>query len=737
MSAPRNSLAQRILAIGAQQRLSASLENADDLDQETLDEVARKAAESMPGEAGTSSEEVPADAEAGEIESSAPAVDEAAEVDAGADPAPLTDDAQTAADAGTEVDPTAEQIETPTEQVVDDLSETESGEDAEVATAAIDEAGEATADQIPETTDDGGEAIPSTDDVAEAAPIGEEAVMKAGAPAVDVAEDQAVESTMTETPPEETTAVAEPPVAEAAAAAPQTEEVPQQVAEAPSAAQDSEAAMNVANLLESVASSRNAHDVVEKARQTSDALTDLGDTVSAINDGGGVSMETYAVLIHAVGHYENMLGRSLLNNVSLESFASKPRTVNLESIADAIRDLEGNLPAMERQAVESLDRIRDGVLDALPQIRARLLDVISQATLINTAGGHDLQLEAGLASALSIDGAVPENVGEALIAYGDLGSRILGRYSETAFRSAREASMLNNAVDFSSLSAFWERMGPKIMAVRDPRHELTTDHLVKSLPGGARLFDNSPALSAPEGSDAVAAVVRFVTENVPMEASVQIASETTGATKALSCSMIVHIAQRLLEVLDECKIKAVFAEGAKLWPEAQDSVRFLRETFRDGPDDIVNDPSGHLHQVIKFVETAYSLTTWPIVNYLANAVITANAFVTLATESMKPQEAPVADPGVIQEDAVVDEAPPVEAPVVEAPAEEPAPEVAPEVAEDDAMATEQGEGDDLDVEPEPSETASDELEGEEAEPELDDFEGEASDLDEDEEQIAL
>lgn len=735
MSAPRNSLAQRILAIGAQQRLSASMENADALDQETLDEVARKAAESMPGEADTSSEEVPADPEAGAIEPTAPADDEAVDVDV--DAAPPVDETQTATDADTEVDPTAEQIETPTEQVVDDLSETGAEESAEVATAAIDEAGEATADPIPEATGDVGDTAPSAVDVDAVAPVGEEAVAEVDAPAADVAEGQAVETPESETPPEETTAVAEPPVTEVTAEEPQAEEAPQQAAEAPSASQDSEAALNVANLLEAVASSRNAHDVVEKARQTSDSLTDLGETVSAINDGGGVSMETYAILIHAVGHYENMLGRSLLNNVSLESFADKPRTVNLESIADAIRDLEGNLPVMERQAVESLDRIRDGVLDALPQIRARLHDVISQAALINTAGGHDLQLEAGLASALSIDGAVPENVGEALIAYSDLGSRILGRYSETAFRSAREASMLNNAVDFSSLSAFWERMGPKIQAVRDPRHELTTDHLVKSLPGGARLFDNSPALSAPEGSDAVAAMVRFVTENVPMEASVQLASESTGTTKALSCSMVVHIAQRLLEVLDECKIKAVFAEGAKLWPEAQDSVRFLRETFRDGPDDIVSDPSGHLQQVIKFVETAYSLTTWPIVNYLANAVITANAFVTLATESMKPQEAPVADPGVIQEDAVVDEAPPVEAPVVEVPAEEPAPEVVPEVVQDDAAVAEQGEGDGLDDEPEPSETASDDLEGEEADPDLDDFEGEASDLDEDEEQIKL
>jgi len=724
MSAPSYSLAQRLIAIGAQQRLAASLENADDLDQESLDEVARKAAESMPGESTettppaeeggeTAAPEVGDTGEAAPDETAAPAEGEAAPE------AELSLDDTPPAEEGTEADPTAEQIETPTEQVVEDLSETGEAEDTAVADAAVAEAGEATADPIPETA-------PAESTEVEAAAAAAEPPAPAADDSAAVAEPQPAES-------------ADAGAAALTADAEQAEPA-QQAAEAPSASQDSEAALNVADVLEAVASARNAQEVVEQARETSDSLTDIGETVSAINEKGGASMETYAMLIHAVGHHERVLGRSLLNSVSLESFAARPRTVSLESIADAVRELEGNLPVMERQAVESLDRIRDSVLTALPQIRARLHDVISQAGLVNGAGGHDLQLEGGLAAAMSVDGALPENLNEVLISYTDLGSRILGRYSETAFRSAREASMLNNAVDFSSLSAFWERMGPKVLAIRDPRHELTTDHLVKSLPGGSRLFDNTPAVSAAEGSEALSAVVRFTTENMPMEASVLSTSISGGVTKALSCSMIVHIAQRLLEVLDECKIKAVFAEGTKLWPEAQDSVRFLRETFRDGPDDVVNDPSGHLHQIIKFVETAYSLTTWPIVNYLANAIITANAFVTLAAESMKPEEAPVADPGVIQQDAVVDEAPPVEEPVLETPVEETPAETAdldPAAGESEADLDTPPEAEEEEI-PEPSETSTDDLEGDDADPELDDFEGEATDLDdEDEEQIKL
>ena len=150
------------------------------------------------------------------------------------------------------------------------------------------------------------------------------------------------------------------------------------------------------------------------------------------------------------------------------------------------------------------------------------------------------------------------------------------------------------------------------------------------------------------------------------------------------------------------RIDALLEEGSKLWPEAADAVRHLQENLENAPQEIAQTAGIDFSQLVKFVKTNYALATWPLLNYLSNLVITANAFVLYADRSLKaeapsevadvsevlPAESTIADPAA---DPVVDGIPPAD-PVVDAAADPagagdlPLPEGGEEAASADASA---------------------------------------------------
>lgn len=510
------------------------------------------------------------------------------------------------------------------------LEDTAAGTD-EVATDGEIASGDVAVDgDVTDVAADAG-VVDATDAGAEAG--AEEAVADAFDGAAAAAEEipagepevtDAVDSTAAEATPE-TQEAAEP--AEAAAPGPRTDA--------------SETVQEVVELTEAIAQASSAEDVVKQARAIGDDLQEVADTAEVINETGGVTMESLAMLQLALRPHLATLERAPLNlGVSLESFQGTPvgsrQLVSLEDIQDLIAEMDYSQPYLERQAIESLDRVVSALGDALPTACDRLKAVISTATLTKDDNeGASVQVDDGLAAALSVNGSLPADMANELQTYALLGTSLLNGYTDTAFRSAKAASLMTNAVDYSSVQAFWSRVDGVVEEACDPRCSLTATQLESCLPGGVKLFaEAQPEIDAP--NPVLKKLFAFNTSYAPLEAMVATKSEGGESTyPALSASKIVLVGKALLELLCCEKIAERLSEGQKLWPEAQDSIRHLRENLRNAPSEIDSAIGADFSQVVKFVETQYSLATWPLVNFLTNAVLTVNAFVLLAERSLK------------------------------------------------------------------------------------------------------
>lgn len=641
--------------------------------------------EAAPAEV-TETAEVPAGDEPPAVEE-VPAAEEAAATDEVATDAPATTEDAAADDAQAEEAAEVAAIETPAEAELEELTADAAAEgDAAVADAPVE--GEVPAETQTE------EAGITDGDLAAAADTGEvaaAAVEEAVAADTGAVEDTAAAEVPAEGAVEEAAPAADVVADEPAAAEPApVESAPVEAAtetteeQAPAAApgpqtDTNEAVQEVVNLTEAIAEAATAEDVVKQARQINDGLKEVAETAEVVNDNGGVTMESLAMMQLALRPHTKVLERSDINlGVSLESFAGQPHgarlKVSVEEIRDVIAELDQSQPYLERQAVESLDRVVDALKDAVPSAVDRLKAVISQAQAApDTNEGAPVKIGDGLSAALCVNGAFPTDLANELQTYSLLGNCLMGNYSDAAFRSAKQASLLVNAIDFSSATAFWEKVGAIVDGAADPRTTLTATQLESCLPGGASLFaEAQPELESPNA--VLKKLIAFNNSHAPLEAMVagKCEGDAEATAPALSASKIVLVAKALLEALCCDRINEKLAEGQKLWPEAQDSIRHLRENLANAPREIDQSIGADFSQLIKYVEVNYSLATWPLVNFLANAVLTVNAFVVFADRSLKAKTEEL--PAVDHTDEVVEDAAPAadaaiaegaEAPVVE------------------------------------------------------------------------
>lgn len=651
------------------------------LSEEELAKVAAKAEESVVDDADANSES-PDQATNDSPEETAPPP-EVGEVDTDDGQVdPLTDSTTDPTDQNTEVaaDDTAtpeggestpvEEIETPAESDLAKLEDTQAVDQAEGADADI-EGSETSAGETPESdvvdgpvesdaglvTDIAGDptaahdtAIGDSDtSVDPTAALVEDAPSDTASPETsaamaDVPNDSSSASVVEETAG---SSVQQP--------APEVSEVVQAPATTPGPQTDaSEAVQEVVTLTEALAQAQTAEEVVKEARGTSDDLTEIVDTAEFSNEQGGVTMEGFAGLSLAILPYANRLNRRVNFGISMESFRGKTLSdrlkVSLEDVERMIEDLDFAQPQLERQAIESLDRVVCALKDALPTAASRLKAVLSAAAHTkDDKSGATIKVDDGLSSALCVDGAMPVDLSDALQAYAQLGKVILGPYSEAACRAAKSASLLNNAINFSSTSVFWEKIGAVVDTITDPRNTLTRTQLESGLPGGTSLFDQAvPPLDAT--NTVLQKLFDYNGSYAPLETAVAVKCSGDATAPALSPAKIVLVGNALLEVLCEDRICERLDEAQKIWPEAQDSLRHLEENLGNAPIEIENEAGADFSQVSKFVGINYSLATWPLLNYLTNLVLTANAFVLYAERSLKAEVQIPTDPAIGQSD---------------------------------------------------------------------------------------
>ncbi|QVD49183.1 hypothetical protein LUCX_113 [Xanthomonas phage vB_XciM_LucasX] len=649
-------ISKALRSIAAAQRVS--MEDATptvqgqegELNEAELKEVADKAAaEVAPAEGEGEAAEAAQDTQ---VEGQAPTSDDGAASEAVAEDgtaAPteaelptLDESAQDPAAEGGEIeasDVPAEDIQTPAEAEL---------EEAPPVEGETDPAAELPAEPVAEITDTppAAETAPEGEVVDEAAAIDAGAEAEAVTPEVDptVPAESSPEATPAETTDAPAAEVTESPATEPVS---ETKE-----AAAPGPKTDtSEAVQEVVELTEALAEASSAEEVVQQARTLSDDLTDVAQSAEVMNENGGVSLESLTGLRLALRAATRELGREEVSlGVSMESFAGRPRDarerVSLEELNDLIAELDHAQPQLERQAIDSLDRLVGALKDALPSALERLKAVVALAAVSSDEReGGAVQVDDGLAKALSGEGGMPEDLANFLQTYAALGNALLTGYADAAYRAAKGASLMTNAVDFSSIEAFWEKVGKVVDGVTDPRTVLSRSQLEATLPGGGQLF------ALPEGeieasNPVVKSLFDYTTNYAPLEATVSANVESAATYPALSASKIVLVGKALEDVLCIDTICEKLCEGQKLWPEAQDAIRHLRENLANAPEQIDQSAGANFSQLVKFVEVSYSLATWPLLNYLGNLVLTTNAFVLFAERALKAEPAAAPEPEV-------------------------------------------------------------------------------------------
>mgnify|MGYP006961543080 CR=1 FL=1 len=666
----------------------------DSLDKE-LAAVAAKAAEEEEQNTDTTSPDtdaVPANTEV-PAEETAPV--EGAEAEASADaldpPAAAGDESSTADE------PKADEIETPAETDLKAEMTEQAQQEAETEAAAVDaedqgaegsseEQSEVNAD-VPSSDSDGEQTDTSVDpEVNTDADINAEVEVPAEGDSLPIEGEVAPAEVVTsdEVPADEVPVTTEDaPAPVEAAAPPQPVEAPEKPAVVPGPQSDtSEAVQEVVELTEALAAAQSAEDVVKKAHEVSSGLQDTAGVAEVMNEQGGVSVEAFCLIETALRPHLAQLGyRSINLGVTLESYSADPKAkfqLSLEELHDIIADLEHAEPILERQPIESLERTVCALKDAIPSACERLKAVISKASLAddNSYGHSPVDVSDGLAAALYFDRSSPENLADDLQVYAQLGRQLLGEYSEKAFNGAKAASLINNAVNFSSDSGFWEKIKAAVDAVQDPRAVLGESNLLMSLPGGSHLFgERGRGFSS--GNETLLKLVAYTDDYAPMQATVAGKADASVSTfPGFTASKIQLVGRALEEVLDCDHICKRLDEGQKLWPEAVDVIRHLRESFENAPGSLDYNTTQHFPQIVKFVETSYSLATWPLINYLANFILTVNAFVLFAERSLTA-------PAARAQNEV--EATATEGDVTSTPAEEPVVETPPVEGEGDTL----------------------------------------------------
>lgn len=621
----------------------------------------------------------------GELPPSDPAAEPTAEEGAATDVAADTT-LPPAEDAGSDTEEVpVDQIQTPAEEEAAALSEedptagAEANAEIEAADLGSDPAAApaATADapvegDVTAPAADGADAI-AVDAGAEAAvepaadvaaPAPAEGVESTGTP--EAAEGGDVPAVVSESAPDNS----EQTTSEPAEGAQKEASEPSQAADA------SEAVAEVVEVVEAAAEAQSAEDVLKQVAGINEGLKDLQGTAEFINEQGGVTMESMAMLTLAANAFTHHLGREPISfGVTMESFedATTRKRVSLEELQDLINELDLSEPELERQALQSIDRMVEGLKAAIPSTRQRLLDVLSIASATDDSReGAQVKIGDGIEGALCIDGAFPQDVSNELQQYAALGETILTTYQEAAVRAAKGASMILNNLDFTSLTSFWEKIGKVVDSVTDPRTNISRTQIERQLPGGVCLFGE--ANMTPEVPNPVLATLFTYNSNYPpLETAVASkgAANAEATGPALSASKIQLIGKAFNELMCSERIDALLEEGSKLWPEAADAVRHLQENLENAPQEIAQTAGIDFSQLTKFVKTNYALATWPLLNYLSNLVITANAFVLYADRSLKaeapsevadvsevlPAESAIAAPAA---DPVVDGIPPAD-----------------------------------------------------------------------------
>lgn len=417
-------------------------------------------------------------------------------------------------------------------------------------------------------------------------------------------------------------------------------------------------ATDVVNLVNARHDAETARAHVDEVRSVQEGLTDVADLVEAVNGTGGVTLESYVFLQHAVDNLTRRLGVDDLPMVpSLEAFESAENgkvAIDLQNLQNLMSVVEQGGQKLELRSIEVVVRMIEALSESLPLTCEKLAHVIEIANAREDEPAGNVVFGDGLNVALSVEGQIPEPFVNYMQRYALLGQSMVERYSNCAFDAAMAVATLPDSLNFTSPEAFWASVEERVNAVEDPRQSLTEDQLGMVLPNGSALFGPKVDTEVPEGGNPILKKLLQFTDSRAVQEQINNPGEVERVEEgqrgygrpALALNDIRVISRSLGELMEKVNLDSLAERGKAVRADVISAMSVSRTRYAEATPEMKMVLADHFNLVIKYIDAAYLLSDWPILNYLSNLVFTTNAFVLYAERSLAlpdggvPDEAP-------------------------------------------------------------------------------------------------
>lgn len=288
------------------------------------------------------------------------------------------------------------------------------------------------------------------------------------------------------------------------------------------------------DLIRAAAAATSAAEVVEDAEDVQDTIGETVELVDGLNEvQGGVSVENLP-MVQLI--FDRIAMRCGLESLSLGEgpdyvpVNGKVRIdkSGLEALSEQVN---AAMPMFLKSSADKFNQMTSAMLEAVPEVRERLTTLLGDLQMDSRPLDGSVSISEDIRNALSVDGAVPEDLVTYFATYAELGKQLTGEYLRRSGTSAEAMSGLLGSLNYDLPEGFWDTLSDVLEKVGDPRTALGKDSMAISLPGSGKLFNQSEPPQT-DGNPTYAKMAAFVLVNEPV-VGCDAAPDTDGAQPTL------------------------------------------------------------------------------------------------------------------------------------------------------------------------------------------------------------
>lgn len=397
-----------------------------------------------------------------------------------------------------------------------------------------------------------------------------------------------------------------------------------------------------AEVIRAAAAAGENADVIGDAEEASEELRNVRELVEAVNSTESWNPSALNFLIGQTKAISKRLDIPQIDlGLSMEDIDNAPAntTVSVKGIDRVIAAVDNSAASLQERSVASLVELINSLGQAIPRLDMRINDLCQRAcNAVDPESDQTVTFDdASIKTRLLVNNEIPVPFANFANEYCSYGQVLLGKYTDVSFQSVMKTTMFSEGMDQGSFSGFWECINDKISQIQDPRKELTEGQMSMTLPGAGSLFAGKIE-NIESAVPVMEKLLRFVGEYRPVSISdfnVEVQTDSNTAP-ALKPSEIRDTCKYLIDLLCVIDVDSVSQACKAAWIDAGRTIRQVKESLSQADESLLRALGDDDKLLPAYLETLFTLSAWPVLNYMTNLVTFGNAFVDYANRSMDP-----------------------------------------------------------------------------------------------------